>query len=567
MATLSGRRLKVSSLGRLRFILTTIFLFGGRYFLKKVHLLYLVPWKWRIHGLFSRGDAHRRLISAEEGRGLDPRVFRELLETLGPTFVKLGQILSLRPDFVGEELSRELSKLQSDVRPFAFEEVEQIIRGELGGAPGEFFPVLDRQPVAAASLAQVHRARLNDGTQVAVKVQRPDIRRTIDQDIDLLLYFAHLSERFVPEIRPYNPVRVAEEFADWTRRELDFAAEGHKAERFRYAFRDNTHIKIPAIYWEFTTSRILTMEYVEGVRADDASGIRDAGLDSRKLALYGVEAQLQQILIDGFFHADPHPGNSFALKGNVLCFYDFGMVGYLSETQRRELIGCFAAFADKNIEGFLDHFLHLARTSDASDLTGFRKDASEILSEMFFSPTNPSVAWIFFRLIHRGAVRRIDFPSDLALFSKALITTEAMGLGLYPDFDFNEHLVPFVQKTFEAYLDPSQLRRSFSNELIDYVTFFRDFPKHAQDMLRRLDNREPLDVRLDAHDIGLLEKTLKRQADRRLAEICLFAVAFLIAIGVLTGGRIAEGRVMLYAAVAFFVLVSLVFLRRGRRKG
>ena len=347
------------------------------------------------------------------------------------------------PGFRREELSGELSKLQSDVTPFPFEDVESIIREDLGGPPDAVFRSFDRQPVAAASLAQVHRAFLDDGEEVAVKVQRPGIRKVIDQDIGILLALTRLAERLVPAVRPYSPVQVVKEFADWTRRELDFAVEGRNADRFRFAFAGNPHIKVPAIYWDYTTSRILTMEYIHGVRTDDLAAIEKEGLDRKMLALHGVDAQLQQILIDGFFHADPHPGNSFAIEGNGLCFYDFGMVGYLNEEQRRELTSCLVAFANKNIERFLAHFLRLARVTEASDTAGFEKDAYEVLSELFFSPANPSIAWIFFRLINKGAARKIGFPADLALFSKAIITTEAMGLALYPDFDFNEHLAPF----------------------------------------------------------------------------------------------------------------------------
>jgi ubiquinone biosynthesis protein len=558
----------ISSLARLRFILTTVFLFGGRYLLRRLRLLYLVPWRLRLRSLFKGQEDGRGLLAeGDELTAFSPPVLRELLETLGPTFVKLGQILSLRPDFVGEEISRELAKLQSGVPQFPFEQVERTIREDLGKDPTELFSGLQPVPVAAASLAQVHRAFLRDGTEVAIKVRRPGIRKTIEQDIRLLAYLARLAERFVPEVRFYNPVKVVDEFADWTRRELDFSVEGHNAERFRYAFRDNPYIKVPRIYWEFTSPRVLTMEYVEGVRADDLGGISQAGLDPKDLALHGVNAQLKQILIDGFFHADPHPGNSFALPGNVLCFYDFGMVGYLDERQRRELTGCFVAFANKDMEHFLEHFLHMATTTEASDIAGFRKDASEVLNEMFFSPTNPSMAWIFFRLIHSGARRRIGFPADLALFSKALITTEAMGIGLYPEFDFNEHLAPFVTRTFKACFDPEQLRRSFANDFIDYVDLFRDVPRRIQDLVRRFEKKEAVDLRLDSRDMEILERELARQADRRMAEVSLLGAVFLVSTIAVTrffGGP--WGVTLLEAAVAFFFLLSCVFLFRARKR-
>ncbi|MGD0231977.1 MAG: AarF/ABC1/UbiB kinase family protein [Syntrophorhabdales bacterium] len=558
--------MRIASLHRLRFILTTIVLFGGAFLVGRLRLLHLVPWRLRIRAFLHPREAQKRLFSMEGGAArISPAVVRELLERLGPTFVKLGQILSLRADFVGEDLSRELSRLQSDVAPFSFDHVERIIEEDLGRPSDQVFHAFDRQPVAAASLAQVHRAFLHDGTEVAVKVQRPDIRKTIEQDIQLLLYLGRIAERFVPSVRPYNPVQVVREFADWTGRELDFSVEGHSAERFRFAFRDNPHIKIPVIYWDYTSRRILTMEYIHGVRADDIAAIEREGLDRRELALCGVDAQLQQILIDGFFHADPHPGNSFAMGGNRLCFYDFGMVGYLKEKQRRELVSCLVAFANRDIERFLAHFLHLARVTGASEVAAFEKDASQILSEVFFSPTNPSIAWIFFRLINRGAARLIGFPADLALFSKALITTEAMGRALYPDFDFNEHLTPFVKKAFETYIDPALVRRSLANDFIDYAAFLKELPERLQAVMMGFERREGIGVRLDERDLTLLGREMGRHADRRTAEVSLLVLAFLVAVMLVTGAR--EGpavSLILDGGIGLFLALFLLFLARAR---
>ena len=318
------------------------------------------------------------------------------------------------------------------------------------------------------SLAQVHRAHLKDGTEVAVKIQRSNIKTIIEQDIHILFSLAHLAERFVPEPRPYQPLRVIKEFADWALRELNFKVEGNNAERFRFAFKDNQYIHIPIIYWELTTPRILTMEFAHGVKADDKAGIRKLGSNPKQLALNGVGAFFQQFLIDGFFHADPHPGNFFAMKDNVLCLHDFGMVGYLTPEQRKELVSCFVAFENKDIDGYLKHFMHLAMTSEKSDISGFQKDASEILSKLFFTPDQPSIAWAFFRLINKGAQREIKFPADLALFGKAIITTEAMGMKLYPQFDFNKELQPFVEKALRAYLDPIKAIQTLKNDFTLY---------------------------------------------------------------------------------------------------
>ena len=368
---------RISDLNRLRKILGIIFEAGGGVFIERLKLKHFVPWKCRIHCFLNPSKSGNCLVQMRgEIKTLSPEILRIVLEKLGPTFIKLGQVLSLRADVVGEEISAELSKLQSDVQPFSYEEARQIIIEEFKAEPEKLFKSFEKEPVAAASLAQVHRAYLKDGTEVAVKIQRPDIRFVIEQDIHILFSLGHLVECFMPELRSYQPVRIIKEFADWTLRELDFKVEGNNAERFRFAFKDNHYINIPTIYWELTTSRILTMDFIHGVKADDMAGIRKLDSDPKQLALNGLGAMFQQFLIDGFFHADPHPGNFFAMENNMLCLHDFGMVGFLSPEQRKELVSCFIAFENKDIDNFLKHFMHLAATSEKSDISGFQKDAA-----------------------------------------------------------------------------------------------------------------------------------------------------------------------------------------------
>lgn len=527
---LSATKQKVADLNRLRKILAVIFEAGGGIFIEKMRLKYLVPWFCRIHCFLKSRSSKRCLIQMSGGKQIvSSEVLREVLEKLGPTFIKLGQVLSLRADIVGEKISEELSKLQSDVRPFSYEEARRIITEELKQEPEHIFKSIEARPVAAASLAQVHRAHLENGTEVAIKVQRPDIRKIIERDIHILFYLAHFAERFVPEFRPYQPSRVIKEFADWTMRELDFKQEGNNAERFRYAFKDNEHIKIPLIFWEHTTSRVLTMEFVHGIKANDLAGIKKIGVDSHQLALYGLGAIFQQFLIDGFFHADPHPGNFFALAGDVLCLHDFGMVGYLNREQRQELVSCFVAFTDKDIDNFIKHFLHLAIISEQSDIAKFKKDVSNILSEFFFSPNQPSVAWAFFRIINKGAESNIAFPADLALFGKAIITTEAMGLILYPKFNFNKEFKPFVQKAFKFYLDPRQTLQTFKTDIFDYLEFLKTLPERTQKLLKNIEGGK-ISMKIDAAELLEFKKEFDRQNDVRILGVVITAIL------VITGG-------------------------------
>jgi ubiquinone biosynthesis protein len=535
-------RLTLADLNRLRKILIIVFESGGGLLVDRLRLKYLVPLWSRVRRWGRRQPSAADLVRMEGAQPIwSPPVLRGVLERLGPTFVKLGQVLSLRADLVGEELSAELSKLHSDVGPFPYDTARQIVKDELGGFPEEVFSSCEDKPVAAASLAQVHRAWLKDGTEVAIKIQRPGIRKTIEQDIHILYHLAGLAERFIPELRIYQPTRIVKEFADWTLRELDFSVEGHNAERFRYIFKEHPRISIPKIYQEFTTSRILTMEFSHGVKINEIEKIRAFGVDTKQLASVGVDAFFQQFFIVGFFHADPHPGNFFVLPDGSLCLHDCGMVGYLDPTARRELLSCLVSFVNQDIEAYTKHMLHLAIINEQSDVASFEKDVAAILSEFFFSEQQPSVAWAFFRVINKGAQSGIRFPADLALFGKALVTTEAMGLKLYPQFNFNQELEPFLKKALKSYFSPTKAIQRLETNLLDYVGALTDLPERMQNVLTKIEKGE-IGIKLDAGDLQGIKKEFDRQNDLRILGIVLTAVVF----GTL-GLLYVEGRTTLWS--------------------
>ncbi|MFZ5862496.1 MAG: ABC1 kinase family protein [Nitrospirota bacterium] len=502
-----------------------VFESGGAVVVERLRLHYLLPLRHRLGRLVRRRAPAAELARGETKALFSPPALRALLERLGPTFVKLGQILSMRADLVGTEISEELSKLQSNVGPFPYETARQILKTELGGYPEDVFASFEPVPVAAASLAQVHRAFLNDGAEVAVKVQRPGIRKIVEQDIHILSFLAGLAERFIPEFRIYQPLRIVREFSDWTLRELDFRAEGHNAERFRYIFRENQDISIPKVYWDYTTPRVLTAAFSHGAKVTDLDRIAAFGVDRKKLASIGVDAFFQQFFVAGFFHADPHPGNFFAMPDGSLCLHDFGMVGYLDQASRRELLSCLIAFVNKDIEAYTKHLLHLAVTDQHSDVMGFEKDTAGILSEFFFSERAPSVAWAFFRVINNATSRGVRFSADLALFGKALVTTEGMGSTLYPEFDLNSELAPFVTSALKGYFAPRRLFEQVQTDLLDYAASVRSLPDRVLKVLGKLEKGE-IGVKLDTGDLDGMKKEFDRQNDLRILGMVLTAVIF-----------------------------------------
>ncbi len=554
---------RLSDLNRLRVILTTVMEAGGGVLVTRLGLRRRVPLSCQVR-TFLRPPPAQRCLLPRGGRTLSPAALRETLEKLGPTFIKLGQVLSMRPDLVGEPVSQELAKLQDAAPPFPFAEVSRIVTEELGRPPGELFQRFDEAPVAAASLAQVHRACLKDGTEVAVKVQRPDIRKTVTQDIRVLAYLAGLAARALPELRLYRPQQIIAEFADWTLRELDFREEGTSADRFRHAFRGNCYIVIPRVHWAFTTARVLTEDFIHGVRASDAPAMARLDIDRRTLAQAGANALLKQSLVDGFFHADPHPGNFFVLPGGVLCLYDFGMVGYLTRRERRELAACLLATLDKSTEDFTRHYLHLVRAGEESDLAGFRKDMAGVLNGLFFSPAPPSVAQALMRLLRQGAARGVAVPTSLALFGRAMMTAEVMGRAIDPHFSLNRALRPFVWQLWLAYFSPESLLRSLRTNLFDYQELLEALPEHVEGILGQLERGE-LSIRLNTRELRSLWREFDAQTELRLLGLGVAGAFFLLFILLTLEGRTVFGLPL--SGVLFLVIVVLLIWYAARRQG
>src|SRR5215469_7449008 len=295
---------------------------------------------------------------ASEVAHLEPQQRARLaLEQLGPTFVKLGQMLSTREDLLPSAWTDELSRLYSNVAPVPFDDVLPQIEQALGRSPFDVFASLEREPYAAASIAQIHRATLASGTPVILKIRRPGIATKVDADLRILEHLAHLAEREAPETRRYRPVEVVGQLRRSLERELDLAVEARNTERFARNFADDLEVLVPKVYWEWTSSSINVQEHIEGLRGDDLPALDAAGLDRKALAARCVDAMLKMILVDGFFQADPHPGNVMFLPGNRIALIDFGMVGRLSPSRRSQMVDLLAGFVRHDEEAMLEVLL------------------------------------------------------------------------------------------------------------------------------------------------------------------------------------------------------------------
>ncbi len=409
------------------------------------------------------------------------------LEELGPTFIKLGQILSTRPDLVPPVYVAELVRLQDRVAPFPFAEVRRLIREELGAPLERLFATFDEVPLAAASLSQVHAATLPTGEEVVLKVQRPGIEEVIALDLDILRRLARFLERELPQAELYDPCGIVEEFAHTLNGELDFIREGRNAERFRRNFADFPYLYIPRVYWERSTRRVLTLERVRGIKIDDIAGLEMAGLDRHRIAVHATEVVMQEVFEDGFFHADPHPGNFFVMPGEVIAAMDFGMVGRLSRKLREELVRLLAVATRLDTEGLVEQLLRMSLVEHGVDRPGLRQDLEHLLQRYAGRPLKEIRA----REIMEEAMpiafrRRLRLPNEFWLLGKMLGMMEGVGLQLDPDFDPFAVARTYARRFLEEIVSPAALGRRVGRSLDRWGEFLLEMPEVLPRVLRRL---------------------------------------------------------------------------------
>jgi ubiquinone biosynthesis protein len=449
--------------------------------------------------------------------------FRRSLEELGPTFVKLGQVLSTRPDLLSPSWIAELERLHSDVAPVSFEELLPQIEKALGRSPFDVFTDVEREPHAAASIAQVHRAKLPSGASVVLKIRRPGISAKIAADFRLLGHLANMIEHEIPEARRYAPVQVVAQFRRSLERELDLAVEARHVDRFARNFAHDPHIVIPKVYWDFTSSLMNVQEYVAGIRGTDLAAIDAADLDRKALAARGCDAVLKMILVDGFFHADPHPGNVLYLPGNRIALIDFGMVGRLSALRRSQMVDLLAGIVGQDDQAMLEVLLDWTGEHGA-DEARLAADVGELASD--FADTELKDLRIGALLQRVAALLRehaILLPPDLTLMFKALVSLEGLGRQYDPEFRLVDRVQPFLDRALsERYQPVLALRRgqaTLANAFGLLTTVPRDLARLVKDArrgrmrvdldLKRLDSfGERLHNTIDRMTIGIMTASL-----------------------------------------------------------
>ncbi|MFO7558869.1 MAG: AarF/ABC1/UbiB kinase family protein [Desulfobacterales bacterium] len=412
---------------------------------------------------------------------------RKAFEELGPTFIKLGQIISTRPDLIPAEFIEEFSKLQDKVPPFPFTQVRQIIKEELGREPEELFESFDENPLASASIGQVHMARRKGNEKVVVKVQRPDIKKIIEVDLEIILHLATLMEKNIEEAALYRPVKIVEEFARTLEKEIDYTIEASSMELFGRIFAKDPTVYIPKVYRDTTTLSVLTMEYIEGIKASEVEKLKEAGLDPKIITVRGTNLTLRQVFHYGFFHADPHPGNFFVMPDNVIGLIDFGMVGMVDRKTREIFVDLLDSVVHKNAAIAAEALLKLTTWDKEPDIHFLETELSDFMTKHLYKPLRDiEVGRLMHNLIELISRHRLMLPPDIYLMIKALGTVEGVAKKLDPDFNMVGQVAPFLAQVKIARFYPQRIIA----DLIDFAgemrTFFNQIPKDLLDITRLL---------------------------------------------------------------------------------
>ncbi len=544
----------LSSLGRFKEIILTLVRYGFSDLVQRLAL---------------PGTASVEKITHVESELSTYERIRKVLEDLGPTFIKFGQIMSLRPDLLPQPLIKELRRLQDDVTVLPFSDMEKVIEESLGGPVRDFFRILDPEPVAAASLSQVYRGVLQEGGHlVAVKVQRPGIRRKMERDLDILkAVVVRLHER-LEELRAYDLPDLLKLVREHLLRELDFRIEFRYMKIARSYAAEDGEIYIPEVYGDFSTRHLLVMEYVQGERLGELDRTQLAGAED--LAKRGLRTALKQILDDGFFHADPHPGNILITPGERLCLLDWGMVGRLTQSARNELIHLIHAVVERDTERVLDTLLTIAKTETSVDRRAIEMALLDIIDSHLAAPLREMrIGQLLLDITSLLREHRLRLPPDLGIVTKALITAEGSARIIYPDLNVVAEAEPYVKELALGQYKPSALWHTLHTKMTQILAFQGRVPRLLAQIADKVDQGK-LSIRFEHENLEGFNRSFGNSFNRLTMGIIVAALiigsSMIITTGVgpLLFGFPALGVIgyLISACIGLWLVISIIRTRR-----
>jgi ubiquinone biosynthesis protein len=520
------------------------------------------------HLPFVRNEAR----SGVQGKSLGERI-RLLLEELGPTFVKLGQLASTRPDLIPHDILAELEQLQDRVPAFSYTEAAAILEEELGAPLDLLFRRFSETPIAAASIGQVHHAELPDGTAVAVKVQRPGIRDVIETDLDILTDWARLAENRLDWARRYRLRDIVDELGRALRAELDYRTEARNAEIIARHGKPQLRVHVPKVYWEYSTSRVLTMSYMDGIKLSDMAGLDEAGIDRKRLAERFTAMILEQVLVNGAFHADPHPGNVLVRPDGDLVLLDFGMVGQLTPQMRNHFAAFVIALRNQSTKGVIRAVSNMGVIPEDVDSERLYADVDALRDKYYKVPLEQiSIGEAVRDLFSLALKHRIRIPAQLTLLGKTLLTAEGVVAALDPAFSMFDAAEPFGRKLFLNKLDPLRMVKSWLEDVPDYLDLLRGVPLSLK-QLAGLIRKGQVRVEVTVPELKDLMRKLDRIGSRLALGIALLSLS-IVMVGLIIGFALRGSQTLLWRfpviEIGFIVTITLflwlifAILRSGR---
>jgi ubiquinone biosynthesis protein len=495
---------------------------------------------------------------------------RMAFEELGPTYVKLGQVLSTRPDLIPVDFTQELSKLQDKVPPFSFNVVKMTIEEEFGKPLEDLFDFINETPFASASIGQVHSARLEDGEMVAVKVQRPGIKKIIEVDLEIMLHMATLVERNIKEMALYRPVKIVEEFARTLEREIDYTIEAGSMERFERYFLEDPNVYIPKVYREMSSERVLTMELVDGIKVSESDKLESAELDLKKITARGADFYLKQVFVFGFFHADPHPGNIFILPENIICLIDFGMTGAVNRETREDFVDLIDGVIHRNETKVTQVLLKLTHWEEEPHIKELERDVSDFMGQHLHKPLKDiEIGKLLNNLLELVSRHRLMIAPDIFLMMKTLTMMEGVALALDPDFDMIARAEPFIKRIKLARFHPGRITDDMLQLGSQLLLFGRQFPKDVLE-ITRLMRQQKLSLKMEHKGFETMLATHDRISNRISFSIIIAALIIGSALIVISEipplfyGISLIGIILFSTAAIMGIWLLIAILRKGR---